>query len=135
MLRRVKFWVAIAWMLCTSALAGAAEAPASPFPTTLDSYQDSQLSLGAKLRHRAAAEPLNLVATILFGLAIIHTFLAPKIMHVAHRWRHEHREKLHREGTMATRHKDAVEDVSFKAEAAHFFGEIEAIFGLWVVPL
>src|SRR5688500_12434427 len=134
MLRRVKFWVVIAALLCTFTVCGAAEHPAQ-FPPPVDSYRDAQLSLGAKLRQRAAAEPLNLVATIIFGLAIIHTFLAPKIMHVAHRWRHEHREKLHREGTMATRHKDAVEDVSFKAEAAHFFGEIEAIFGLWVVPL
>src|SRR5688572_13289388 len=135
MLRRVKFWVAIAWVLCASALAGAAEAPATPFPPALDSYQDSQLSLGAKIRHRATAEPLNLVATIIFGLAIIHTFLAPKIMHVAHRWRDEHREKLRQQDSTTPRHKDAVEDVSFKAEAAHFFGEVEAVFGIWVIPL
>jgi len=134
MLRRVKFWVAIAWVLCTSPLAGAAEAPASPFPPALDSYQDRHLSLGAKLRHRAAAEPLNLVATIIFGLAIIHTFLAPKIMHVAHRWRDEHRKRLHQRGPGRPR-GDAVEEVSFKAEAAHIFGEVEAVFGIWVIPL
>ena len=134
MLRRVKFWVAIAWVLCTSALSGAAEPPASPFPPALDSYQDGQLSLGAKLRHRAAAEPLNLVATILFGLAIIHTFLAPKIMHVAHRWREEHRKRTHQLGT-DRRREDTVEEVSFKAETAHIFGEVEAVFGIWVIPL
>src|SRR5688572_8520544 len=134
MLRRVKFWVAIAWVLCASALAGAAEAPATPFPPALDSYQDSQLSLGAKIRHRASAEPLNLVATIIFGLAIIHTFLAPKIMHVAHRWRDEHRERIRQRGP-EQRPEPAVEDVSFKAEVAHFFGEVEAVFGLWVIPL
>jgi len=134
MLRRVKFWVAIAWVLCTSALAGAADTPASPFPRALDSYQDRQLSLGAKLRHRAAAEPLNLVATIIFGLAIIHTFLAPKIMHVAHRWRDEHLERMRQRGP-EPRREDAVEDVSFKAKVAHFFGEVEAVFGIWVIPL
>jgi hypothetical protein len=134
MLRRVKLWVAIAWVLCTSALAVAAQAPASPFPPTLDSYQDRQLSLGAKLRHRAAAEPLNLVATIIFGLAIIHTFLAPKIMRLAHRWRDEHRERM-RQGGSGRGREDAVEDVSFKAEVAHFFGEVEAVFGIWVIPL
>jgi len=134
MLRRVKLWVAIAWVLCTSAFAGAAEGPASPFPPALDSYQDKQLSLGAKLRHRATAEPLNLVATIIFALAIIHTFLAPKIMHVAHRWRNQHRERMHQRGP-ARRREDAVEDVSFKAEVAHFFGEVEAVFGIWVIPL
>src|SRR5688572_26624039 len=134
MLRRVKFWVAIAWALCTSALAGAAEAPASLFPPALDSYQDGPLSLGAKLRHRATAEPLNLVATIIFGLAIIHTFLAPKIMNVAHRWRDEHRARTRRTGP-EQRLEGAVEDVSFKAEVAHFFGEVEAVFGIWVIPL
>jgi hypothetical protein len=134
MLRRVKFWVAIAWALCTSALAGAAETPASLFPPALDSYQDGQLSLGAKLRHRATAEPLNLVATIIFGLAIIHTFLAPKIMNVAHRWRDEHRARTRRTGP-EQRLEGAVEDVSFKAEVAHFFGEVEAVFGIWVIPL
>jgi len=81
MLRRVKFWVVIAALLCTFTVCGAAEHPAQ-FPPPVDSYRDAQLSLGAKLRQRAAAEPLNLVATIIFGLAIIHTFLAPKIMHV-----------------------------------------------------
>jgi len=130
----MKFWVAIAWVLCTSALAGAAEAPAAPFPPALDSYQDRELSLGAKLRHRAAAEPLNLVATIIFGLAIIHTFLAPKIMHLAHRWRDEHRERM-RQRSPEQRPEGAVEDVSFKAEVAHFFGEVEAVFGIWVIPL
>src|SRR5688572_9608347 len=107
MLRRMKFCVAIAWVLCTSALAGAAEAPPSPFPPALDSYQDRPLSLGAKLRHRATAEPLNIVATIIFGLAIIHTFLAPKIMRVAHRWRDEHRERMHKRGPEGRR-EDAV---------------------------
>jgi hypothetical protein len=134
MLRRVKFWVAIAWVLCTSVLARAAETPVSPFPPVLDSYQDKELSLGEKLRHRVTAEPLNLVATIIFGLAILHTFLAPKIMHVAHRWRDEHRQRMHQRGP-ERRREDAVEDVSFKAEVAHFFGEVEAVFGIWVIPL
>jgi hypothetical protein len=134
MLRRVKFWVAIAWVLCTSVLARAAEPPVSPFPPVLDSYQDKELSLGEKLRHRVTAEPLNLVATIIFGLAILHTFLAPKIMHVAHRWRDEHRQRMHQRGP-ERRREDAVEDVSFKAEVAHFFGEVEAVFGIWVIPL
>jgi hypothetical protein len=135
MLRPVKLWVVIGWMLCMGAICGAAEQAAPQFPRSLESYQDAQLSLGEKLRHRAKAEPLNLVATIIFGLAIIHTFLAPKIMHVAHRWRDEHREKLRQQDSTTPRHKDAVEDVSFKAEAAHFFGEVEAVFGIWVIPL
>src|SRR5687767_2225492 len=135
MLRPVKFWMVVGWILCTVAICGAAEHAAPQFPPPLESYQDAQLSFGEKLRHRAKAEPLNLVATIIFGLAIIHTFLAPKIMHLAHRWRDEHRERLRQRAATPGRHQDAVEHVSFKAEIAHFFGEVEAIFGIWVIPL
>ncbi len=66
----------------------------------------------------------NLVATLIFLLAIVHTFLAAKFTRLAHQWRDEHAARGGAEGS-----------VSFKAEAMHFFGEIEAIFGIWVVPL
>ena len=131
--RSMKTSVAIVLLLCTFACC-AAEHPAQ-FPPPLDSYGDVQLSLSAKLRHRAATEPLNVAATIIFALAIIHTFLAPRIMHVAHRWRGVHRQGLEAQSSAPPRHKDAVNDVSFKAEAAHFFGEVEATFGIWVIPL
>ncbi|MCI0745620.1 MAG: putative Na+/H+ antiporter, partial [Verrucomicrobia subdivision 3 bacterium] len=131
----MKFWLAMGWLLCTLTLCSAAE-DVPQFPPQLESYGDTPLPLMAKLRHRVAAEPLNLAATIIFGLAIIHTFLASKIMHVAHRWRDEHRAKVQQRDEIATKpYKDAVDEVSFKAEAAHFFGEVEAIFGIWVVPL
>jgi hypothetical protein len=130
--RAMKTSVALVFLLCTVACY-AAEHPAQ-FPRPIDSYGDAQLSLGAKLRHRAATEPLNVAATIIFALAIIHTFLAPRIMHIAHRWRDMHRQGLEAQSP-APPHKDAVNDVSFKAEAAHFFGEVEAIFGIWVIPL
>jgi hypothetical protein len=131
------------WALLLSAclfllLGGAAEGMSSTsFPPPLNAYGDAHLPLVEKLRHRATVEPLNVIATIIFGLAIIHTFLAPRIMHLAHRWRDEHRHRLEHQGrTVADKsRKDTVDEVSFKAEIAHFFGEVEAIFGIWIVPL
>ena len=45
------------------------------FPPSLESYGDGHLeSLAEVLSHRIAAEPFNLVATIIFVCAIIHAF-------------------------------------------------------------
>lgn len=116
-----------------AAAAGATNAPAHVFPPTLESYSDSSASMWQKISGRAAAEPLNVVASVIFLLAIIHTFLAPRIMHLAHRWRDEHK-KLLAERASPERDEE-VKEVSFRAEIAHFFGEVEAIFGIWVIPL
>lgn len=106
----------------------AAESARAGFPLPLDGYgAAASSSLGQELAHRIAADPFNLVAAIIFLLAILHTFLATKFMHLAHRWRDEHAARVEATG--------AKDSVSFKAEIMHFFGEIEAIFGLWVVPL
>ena len=51
--------------------------PALDFPVPVDSYHDQQIpSLFGKLTGRIQREPLNLVATIIFFGAIVHTFLA-----------------------------------------------------------
>ena len=130
---------AVAVLTCATAMA--AEPPtfgAQDFPRPLNAYGDEGMtSVVDILRHRAATEPFNLIATIIFLLAIIHTFLAPRFMKIAHRWRDEHEEKL-RARERAGGPKPRVgsrEEVSFKAETMHFFGEIEAIFGIWAVPL
>jgi hypothetical protein len=75
------------------------------------------------LQARAAADPLNLVATALFVLAILHTFVAPSLMAASHRLRQ--RLDAARGG----------EGHSVRVELLHFLGEIEAIFGIWVIPL
>jgi hypothetical protein len=116
-MRRVKLSALLLSLLCAFSFCHAAEHPAR-FPASLDSYGDAHLPLAAKLRHRATAQPLNLVATIIFGLAIVHTFLAPRIMHVAHRWRDVHRQRQEAQGPTPPPHKDAAQDVSFKAEVA-----------------
>jgi hypothetical protein len=60
--------------------APAAETP-SAFPPALDRYQDSTLqSVPAILVHRIKQEPLNLIATLIFLCAIVHTFMVSKFM-------------------------------------------------------
>ena len=108
------------------------------FPRHLDSYGDPAVaSLGATLLHRVAAEPFNLVATVIFLLAICHTFVAGKFRRWAHIAEAEHLAKLARRPTAnadvdADGHPD---EVSFKGQVLHFLGEVEAVFGIWAVVL
>ncbi|MGC3996642.1 MAG: putative Na+/H+ antiporter [Anaeromyxobacter sp.] len=97
---------------------------AAPFPLPLDAYAgEAGLTLGQVLAQRAAADPFNLLAAGLFLAAILHTFAAPRIMAASHHLRH----RLEQE--------HGVGHHSFRVELLHLLGEIEAVFGLWVVPL
>ena len=95
------------------------------FPRALTSYPaTADTSLWTALSERVAAEPFNLVATLIFLLAIIHTFLIAKFQ----RWAHE----------VETAHKSRAgqtNEVSFKGQMLHFMGEVEAVFGIWAVVL
>jgi hypothetical protein len=126
--------VVLAFFSCAGAMAGAAESTA-PFPRPLSDYPEPfHGSVLQVLRERAAIEPFNVVATAIFFLAIVHTFLAPKIMALAHRVEASHEQALIRRGTHPIRPGERTE-VSFAAQTLHFLGEVEAIFGIWVVPL
>ncbi len=99
-------------------------------PIPLDHYQDpTGGGLWEVLRSRAAADPLNLAALLIFAGAIGHTFLTAKIRHWAHRVQQRH---AARSGAGRTGHSD---NVSFLGQVLHFFGEIEAVFGIWAVLL
>src|SRR5260370_1807300 len=97
-MNRFVLFLALSLLVFFPALARAAEpvtnaAPAysGPFPRPLDSYQDQgSVDAGTVLISRAFAEPFNVIATVIFLLAIIHTFLAPKILHLSHRMQHAH---------------------------------------------
>src|SRR5689334_4008301 len=70
-----------------------AEIAESRFPPALTSYLSAPgSSLWEVLRARIDAEPLHLIATILFFLAILHTFLAPLFLRLSHRVERAHRE-------------------------------------------
>ncbi|MRR13249.1 hypothetical protein EG835_12520, partial [bacterium] len=75
------------------------------------------------LVHRAESEPVNLLATVVFALAILHTFLAARITAAAHRLQHRLEKEKGGDGH------------SFRVEMLHFFGEVEAVFGIWAIPL
>ena len=107
----------------------------SHFPKPLSEYGPASENLIETLKTRAAEEPFNLAATIIFLLAIIHTFLASKFLKLAHKYEHEHDEQLIKRGIKDKLHPDGVPEVSFKATIFHFLGEVEAVFGLWVIAL
>jgi hypothetical protein len=96
----------------------------TPFPLPLDAYAGEEgMTLGQVLAHRVDADPFNLVATVLFVLAILHTFAAARITASAHRLQHRLAEERGGDGH------------SFRVEMLHFLGEVEAIFGIWAIPL
>jgi hypothetical protein len=96
--------------------AGAPSHALQEFPPSLDSYNDSELtSIPSILLHRIKQEPFNLIATLIFLCAIIHTFMANE-------------QKIKR-GEADENSVDAT------AVAFHFLGEVEVIFGLWAIPL
>lgn len=108
------------------------------FPVPLETYarDEKGATLLEVLQHRAEMEPFNVVATIIFALAVIHTFFTAKFRHWAHVLEHRHAERLRAEGRYSDRNNDGEPDeVSFWGKVLHFFGEVEAVFGIWVIPL
>jgi hypothetical protein len=99
------------------------------FPRSLQSYNDAEVgSIGAILKNRVKQEPFNLIATLIFIFAIIHTFMTGKFMTTAHKWEHAHEKKI--ESGQADRNS-----VHHGAELFHFLGEVEAVFGIWAIAL
>ena len=130
---RIFAWMSALLLFATTAWSAA---PAEiEFPRPLDSYAQSQSpGLWDTLVERVQAEPFNLIATIIFFLAILHTFAAARFQKWAHAVEHAHEETLANQ-----RDRNAVPNgpapVSFKGKVLHFFGEVEAIFGIWVLVL
>jgi len=116
----------------------AADSLIADFPRTLSAYADPasggvvEVVLG-----RLQAEPFNGVATAIFLLAILHTFVAGKFRHWAHEAEAAHAKqlKLRRETVNDSDGDGYPDEVSFKGQILHFLGEIEAIFGIWVIAL
>lgn len=104
------------------------------FPPPISSYQDDATpGLFAKLAGRVAEQPFNLIATVIFLLAICHTFLASKFLHKAHEWEHQ------LDSLDPSSHDPAVlrqrDRLRFRSTLFHFLGEVEAVFGIWLIPL
>ncbi len=110
-------------------IASPAAAPSAPtFPTPLDAYPPPAAEgLLATLQDRLHADPWNGIATLIFVLAILHTFAAARFVKIAHGIQDRHDERARSEKRPAT--------PSVAAEILHFFGEVEVVFGLWAVVL
>jgi Na+/H+ antiporter NhaD/arsenite permease-like protein len=134
MMRRTAFCLLF---LLAPALWAAGAAPSGDFPRPLSSYADpAEGGIMDVLKARAAAEPFNVVATLIFALAVLHTFATAKIRHWAHVVEHHHLEKLKARPKPTDRDDDGRPDeVSFWGQILHFFGEVEAVFGIWVIVL
>lgn len=108
----------------------AASGVAASFPLPLSEYppQDTA-NLWHTLVQRASFEPFNLVATALFLCAILHTFMAPVFLRFAHKYEHA-MEHLPDESR-----RQLLPKLRFRSEIFHLLGEVEAVFGIWVLPL
>jgi hypothetical protein len=149
MLTRFLHWLPVLWLLlCPAAFAaGGSDAPAAypahgdvpaqyaAFPRPMETYPAVSCGLVATLKARAVAEPFNVAASLVFLLAILHTFAASWFTKLAQGYEHEHAEQLATRGARDDEHPDGVPEVSFKATVFHFLGEVEAVFGLWVLGL
>ncbi len=119
------------------------EDAASPhLPPSLEEYHSYEARHGItgtweRIVSRAERTPFNVVATAIFLLALVHTFLAGPITRLSHKIEEKHRLAIIREGRTAHAkpYLNARDDVSIPARILHLSGEVEAIFGLWLVPL
>ncbi|HYZ72655.1 MAG TPA: putative Na+/H+ antiporter, partial [Chthoniobacterales bacterium] len=107
------------------------------YPVDPASYHDDGVTfMPAKLWGRVQSEPLNLIATIIFALAITHTFLTAQFQkrsrHFEHRLLRLEEEAADPDVTLPEEKRD---HLVFWAQFYHFMGEIEAVFGIWLVPL
>jgi Putative Na+/H+ antiporter len=140
-----KFWLLLVLILLAVSQieSGLAAPPAAgsvnrEFPRPLEEYHDEQITnVAAKLAHRIQIEPFNLIATLTFFAAIIHTFLASRFMQAAHRLERQfHALEEQEKGATIDKQVFRIRDrLQFRAQLFHFLGEVEVVFGIWLVPL
>jgi hypothetical protein len=136
---RVNMIVFLLGSVLAASVAQAAPVPvAGAFPPGLDSYGDAAMTrLTDILLHRISLQPLSLWCSLLFLAAIVHTFFTQKFHHHAIVLEQRHREKLQQmdepPGDAAA--PEAGTFTSGTARLFLFLGEVEVVFGLWVVPL
>src|SRR5829696_2421519 len=91
------------------------------FPRSLASYPVlADQTLVELLWGRIAIVPFNAFATVIFLLAVIHTFLAPRFTAASKAMQERHEHRLRSAGQPTT--------PRFAAEVLHFFGEVEVVF-------
>ena len=98
------------------------------FPPPLEVYQDDDLPVLERLGNRIWENPFNLVGTLIFIVAIVHTFLSSRFLEISDRLEKRHKKFIAK--GLAPLHS-----VSHRARLLHFMGEVEVIFGFWAIAL
>jgi hypothetical protein len=125
---RALLLLGLAISLCLSALTATGEEvvrPALDFPLPAENYHDQQIpSILGKLAARIQREPLNLVATLIFLAAIIHTFLTARFRKIGNRYqrRYEAIEELPVTASYSPVSTKEYEKLIFRAQFFHFMG-------------
>jgi hypothetical protein len=117
-------WVTLAVFIFGCATAFASESghvPELTFPTDLKSYGDAGLPMLERLGHRITSNPFNLVGTLIFFLAVIHTFLCSKFTALADRLASQYEVKKEQGEVPRT-------SVSHSARLMGFLGEVEVVW-------
>lgn len=121
-------------LICVVCLASSSDTFANMrYPTALAEYPDAN-GIWQTLKERIKYDPFNLYATIIFFFAIIHTFFSRHFNALGDKVQRAHYARLE-ELEMQGKLNDKVIPISFSATILHFLGEVEAIFGIWLIPL
>ena len=109
------------------------------FPLSLSSYgEHPNFTVLETLYHRMRLEPFNLFSLIIFICAITHTFFAHKFRQISKKLADKHQKKIKQKAYIQASKSFELEkhdDKSFVSELFYFLGEVELIFGIWVIPL
>ncbi|HEX3445493.1 MAG TPA: putative Na+/H+ antiporter [Chthoniobacterales bacterium] len=136
----MKTWFAFVILSCllfSAAPAGATQPTKDQkFPLSSDGYHDDSISsLRDKLIARIRQEPFNAAGTVIFFAAIIHTFLTSRFQKIAHDYDVRARTIENLDPPERDKRDKEWDRLLFRAQFFHFMGEIEAVFGIWLVPL
>ena len=136
------FGLLLAGVFTTAQASSAWKESAVEYPLAESTYLEIEAEMAAesgevpglseRLRTRAMAHPFNLVATGIFLLAVLHTFLTPYFIKLSHRLEATH---LSNVGSDDRHYVGGRQRVSFRATVLHFLGEVELVFGIWLIPL
>lgn len=125
----ISFIIILLFFVSCAYAGGGGQEGAANFPPSFASYNDADIDgVGAILQHRISQSPFNLVASLIFLAAIIHTFLSSKFLYYAHKWKAEHQKKIEAG-------EESESSTHIISEIFHFLGEVEVVFGLWAVAL
>lgn len=99
------------------------------FPRSQSSYHDQDYnSIPDILRYRMRVEPFNIVGTLIFFLAILHTMMTSIFKKAAHKAEDDYEDL--KEKKLVDKDSKSV-----KGGIYHLLGEIEVVFGIWTIVL